>query len=145
MSKSDCRSNFWGSFFFNWSTNIQGVMYETGLLAGGFITSDSGVQIFLIIAFVIIVGVIFHELIHGIFYVRNSKNGFKSIKFGMVVEKFYAYCESKEIIRTKQFIVGLVMPMFLLGITSAIISIIIGNAWVLLFGGFLHLLEAVIS
>jgi hypothetical protein len=83
---------------------------------------------------VIIIGLIVHELIHGFFFAIFCKNKFKSIKFGVVLKKGYAYCKCKEILRTNQYVVGLLMPATILGIIPSIISLFIGNSDLLLFG-----------
>jgi len=85
-----------------------------------------------IITVVFILGVIVHKLLHGIFYAIFTKHGFKATKFG--VGKGYAYCETREIMRTKHFIVGLMVPMIILGIIPSIVSIFTGNVNLLAFG-----------
>ena len=83
---------------------------------------------------IIAIGLVIHELIHGFFFAIFSKNKFKSIKFGLVLKKGYAYCKCKEILRTNQYVVGLLMPTMILGIIPSIISLFIGSSDLLLFG-----------
>ncbi|MCL2364289.1 MAG: DUF3267 domain-containing protein [Defluviitaleaceae bacterium] len=83
---------------------------------------------------IFIIGIIIHELLHGVFYAMFVKDGLKSIKFGIVLKEGYVYCESKEVMRSNQFIIGLMMPMIILGIIPAIISIFNGSMSLLLFG-----------
>jgi hypothetical protein len=83
---------------------------------------------------IFILGIITHEILHGIFYALFLKNGIKSIKFGIVLKKGYAYCESKEVMRTNQFIVGLMMPTIILGIIPSTISIFTGSMALWIFG-----------
>lgn len=83
---------------------------------------------------IFIAGVIIHELIHAIFFAFYAQNGFKSIKIGAVLKKGYAYCDCREIMHSNQFIVGLIMPMIILGIVPSIISIFIGSTGLLIFG-----------
>ena len=86
---------------------------------------------------VLIVGMAVHELIHGFFFAIFSKNKFKSIKFGLVLKKGYAYCKCKEILPTNRYAVGLLMPLIILGIVPSIISLFIGSSDLLLFGSIL--------
>ena len=76
-------------------------------------------------------------MIHGFFFAVFSKNKFKSIKFGLVLKKGYAYCKCKEILRTNQYAVGLLTPTIILGIIPSIVSLFIGNSDLLLFGAIL--------
>jgi hypothetical protein len=120
-------------FSFIWSLSIEEIIYSAGLFDGGLLAGGDR-QRLLIVVIVVVIGIVVHELLHGVFYARYMKNGFKSIKMGV---KFpYAYCESKEIMRTNEYIVGLIMPMIILGVIPAIISIFIGHAYLLLFGVF---------
>ena len=118
-----------------WSTDFQEFFYTTGLFSrgGGFFVGDNAsLQRLATYAIVFVIGVVIHELIHGVFYARYMKNGFKSVKIGF---KFpFAYAESKEVMRTNQFIIGLVMPMIILGVIPSIIATIIGNPFLMLFG-----------
>jgi hypothetical protein len=82
----------------------------------------------------IIAGFIVHEFIHAFFYAPYAKNGFKSVKIGVVLKKGYAYCDCREIMRSNKFIVGLVMPMIILGIIPSVVSMFIGNMTLLIFG-----------
>ena len=114
-------------FYLLWSENIQAA-------SGTEVDIQTRIIIGVVVIGVLILGNIVHELIHGAFYAIFCKNKFKSIKYGAVLKKGYAYCECKEILQTKHFIVGLLMPVILLGILPATISIFIGNSDLLLFG-----------
>ncbi|MCL2447123.1 MAG: DUF3267 domain-containing protein [Oscillospiraceae bacterium] len=80
------------------------------------------------------VGIVVHELLHAVFYLPYTKNGFKSLKIGFKLS--HAYCECTEIMRTNQAIVSLMAPLIILGIIPAIVAVIIGNAYLLIFGIF---------
>jgi hypothetical protein len=118
-----------------WSTSFEEFFDATGLFSqgGGFFVGDNAsLQRLITYLVVFVIGVVIHELIHGLFYARYMKNGFKSVKIGF---KFpFAYAESKEVMRTDQFIIGLVMPMIILGVIPSIIATIISNPFVMLFG-----------
>lgn len=83
---------------------------------------------------VYIMGIVLHELIHGITWAIFLKDGFKSIKFGIIKEHLTPYCHSKRPMKIKHYILGGIMPSILLGIVPAVMGIVFGNIWVTLFG-----------
>lgn len=82
----------------------------------------------------IIGGLIVHEFIHGLFYSFYCKDGFKSIKFGLDKQSLSVYAACMEVIPTSKFLIGLTMPMIIVGIVPAVISIFIGSVPLLVFG-----------
>ena len=113
-------------FYFLWPENIQlfqgNIEWHRRLI---------NIGIFVLCA---IIGIIVHELIHGFFAAIFNKNGFKSIKFGVLPSRGMAYCANTEILRKDKYIIGLIMPGILLGIIPSLISIMLGNLYVLIFG-----------
>ncbi|MGQ0828185.1 MAG: DUF3267 domain-containing protein [Bacteroidota bacterium] len=81
-------------------------------------------------------GIVLHELIHGIVWSRFTKDGFRSIKFGVLWKMLTPYCHCKEPLKVSQYITGVIMPAIILGVVPAIISIVIGNIGLLVFGIF---------
>jgi Protein of unknown function (DUF3267). len=79
-------------------------------------------------------GIICHEGIHGVVFARCAKKGFKSVKFGVNWKNLIPYCHCKEYIQVKDYRLVLLMPSIVLGAIPIIISYIIGNAIVLVFG-----------
>jgi len=91
---------------------------------------------FLIVFSALILGTIAHELIHGIIWARFTKDGFKSIKFGIMWKMITPYCHCKVPLKASQYILGAIMPAIILGFIPAILAIIIGNIGLLIFGIF---------
>jgi hypothetical protein len=89
-------------------------------------------QMMLALIVCLVLGIIAHELIHGIVFAKYAKNGFKSIKFG--IAKFTPYCHCKEPLLLKHYLIGGLMPTIILGIIPFIISIITGSVELNLFG-----------
>ena len=81
-----------------------------------------------------LLGIAIHELIHGIFFAKYAKNGFKSIKFGILWKVLAPYCHCKEPLTVQQYLTAVIMPTIILGIFPAIISLFIGDALLLIFG-----------
>ena len=88
---------------------------------------------------VFIIGIIMHELIHGIFWASFAKRGFKSIKFGVLWKMITPYCHCKELLKVKHYIIGGIAPAILMGFIPAIVSMFTGNIWLLVFGSFFTL------
>ena len=98
-------------------------------------------KIFLKVPVVLIIGIIAHELIHGIVWAIFAKKGFKSIKFGVLWKMITPYCHCKEPLKVKHYIMGAIAPAIILGVIPAIVSLFTGNIW-LLFGGMFFTLAA---
>ncbi len=81
-----------------------------------------------------IVGIIIHELIHGFFFGLFAKNGFKSIRFGVMWQMLTPYCHCKEPLKIKHYFLGALMPALLLGVVPAVISLFNGSGLLLLLG-----------
>jgi flagellar biosynthesis protein FliQ len=90
----------------------------------------------LILVLCFVIGVVVHELIHGLCWAGFTKNGFKSIKFGIMWKMITPYCHCKEPLKVKQYIFGAIMPTIILGIAPAIVAIAIGNFVLLFFSAF---------
>lgn len=86
--------------------------------------------------FMLIAGIVLHELIHGLVFGLFAKDGFKSIRFGVMWKMLTPYCHCKEPLKIKHYFAGALMPAFLLGIVPAVISWFNGNSGWLLFGIF---------
>ena len=88
------------------------------------------------IIIIMILGIIMHELIHGITWSKYTEKGFKSIKFGILWKMLTPYCHCKEPLRVKEYILGAIMPAIVLGLIPAIYAILFGNILLLVFGIF---------
>lgn len=106
---------------------IWGIQYETYSL-------QNSIGNFWIILLAIFFGIIVHELIHGVVWAKFAKNGFKSIKFGVLWKMITPYCHCKEPLKLKEYLLGAIMPAIILGFIPAILAIIIGNEPLLAFG-----------
>jgi len=120
-------------FFIIWKdkyslTNISTYIHSIG--ASGIAT----ISIKLII--VTLLGVVIHELIHGIIWSFYTKKGWKSINFGFIWQMLTPYCHCSEPLTVKHYILGSVMPGIILGQIPALVAIQNGNIFLLLFGIF---------
>jgi hypothetical protein len=85
---------------------------------------------------VMLVGIVIHELIHGLVWAYYAKRGFRSIKFGVLWKMITPYCHCKEPLKVKQYIMGAIAPAIILGVLPGIIAIPIKSFGMLLFGIF---------
>ena len=79
-------------------------------------------------------GIVVHELLHGITWAHYAKNGWKSISFGVKWEWLAAYCHCSEPLSKRAFLMGDLMPLLVLGLIPAIISLFIGDVLLLILG-----------
>jgi|SRR5690606_38734670 len=89
-----------------------------------------------------IIGIILHELIHGIFWAMFTKNGFKSIKFGVLWKMLTPYCHCTEPLKVKQYIIGAIAPAVILGFIPSILALFNGSLGLLIFGMFFTMAAA---
>lgn len=82
----------------------------------------------------IIIGVIAHEVIHGLVWAMFTKRGIKSIKIGVMWQMITPYCHCYEPLKVKHYIFGTIMPGIVLGILPSILALFTGNIFILLFG-----------
>lgn len=95
--------------------------------------SASEFDTFLFLAIFITVGIVVHELIHGITWAQFTKSGWKSIKFGVMWKMLTPYCHCSEPLRKKEYILGSLMPCIVLGIIPAVAALFVGSFALLLF------------
>jgi hypothetical protein len=109
-------------------SKLKGLLETDGVL--NFITG------FLVLILVMGIGIVTHELIHGIFWAIFAKDGFRSIKFGILKQYLTPYCHCKEPLKVKHYITGAIMPAILLGFLPLILSLVYGSLGWLFFGIF---------
>jgi hypothetical protein len=84
--------------------------------------------------FMLIIGIILHELLHGIVFSIYAKKGYESVKFGVLWKVLTPYCHCKEPLKVREFIIAALTPTVALGLVPSVISMFIGNIELLLFG-----------
>ena len=84
----------------------------------------------------LIVGIVVHELIHGIVFACFAKSGWKSIRFGIMRKMFTPYCHCNEPMHIPGYMLGAMMPCIILGIIPSVVALCIGSLPLLLLGIF---------
>lgn len=88
----------------------------------------------LAIFFCLIGGIIVHELIHGIAFSLYTKHKWKSIRFGIKWEMLTPYCHCKEPLIKKQYIIGALAPLIILGIIPLLFGFIFRDIMLIIWG-----------
>ena len=82
----------------------------------------------------VLVGIVVHELIHGLTWACFAKSGWKSISFGVMWKLLTPYCHCNEPMRIPIYMWGAMMPCIILGVIPAVLSLFVGNLLLLVFG-----------
>lgn len=83
---------------------------------------------------VLIVGTILHELLHSLFLIFSGSINFKDIKFGLQKDPFTPYTHCHVPVNALVYRISTIAPGIILGITPCIISVILANGFLLIFG-----------
>lgn len=84
-------------------------------------------SLFVYFILLILILIVLHELIHGLFFALYAKSKFKKVSFGIMWKHFAPYCHCEEAIKAKHYGVVLLMPTILLGFAPFLWGFIIGN------------------
>ena len=79
-----------------------------------------------------LVGIVVHELIHGITWACFAPSGWRSISFGVIWKMLTPYCHCNEPMRPRPYIICALMPLIVLGIIPAAFSLICGSLLLLI-------------
>jgi putative zincin peptidase len=75
----------------------------------------------------VLLGVVIHELMHGISWVIFGHKPFSAIKFGFQWKTLTPYAHLKEPVEVNAYRLGAFLPGFILGILTYILSLAFGN------------------
>ena len=89
-------------------------------------------SVILIIIFLALI--VIHELIHGIGWALFTKDGFKDIEFGVMLDSLTPYCTCSQPLSKGQYILGAMLPLITLGILPMIAGILIGSFYTMMMG-----------
>ncbi|MBR1834451.1 MAG: DUF3267 domain-containing protein [Bacteroidales bacterium] len=79
-----------------------------------------------------LIAIVVHELIHGLTWMAVTHSSFKHLTFGLMSGA--VYCHIDVPMTKRAYCCGALMPLLLLGVVPYIVSLIVGNLWVMLFG-----------
>ena len=104
-----------------------------GLANGGYsrLSEEKGWALFPVL---VLLSIPVHELLHGLGWLPSCKNGWKSIRFGVMWSSLTPYCNCKEPMGVKNYYLGLLTPFTVLGLLPSAAAIPAGSMTMLAFG-----------
>ena len=96
--------------------------------------SIGGPQTWGIFLLATVLGIVVHELIHGLTWAIFAKRGWKSISFGIIWNYLTPYCHCDEPMRIRHYQAACLMPFLVLGVLPSIIALFFGSLPLLLWG-----------
>jgi hypothetical protein len=75
----------------------------------------------------VLLGVVVHEMIHGISWVIFGRKSFSAVRFGIQWKTFTPYAHLTEPVEVNAYRLGAFMPGFVLGILTYSLSLVLGN------------------
>lgn len=101
-----------------------------------FIDFVMDIKKFMFIIITSIVFIVIHELLHGLTWSLFTENGFKDVAFGFIWKYLTPYCSCKVPMKKRQYVLGLLMPLILLGIVPTILGFAMGSVFLTILGAF---------
>lgn len=87
-----------------------------------------------ILAIACVVGIVVHELIHGLAWKWVSHCSWKDISFGILKKMYTPYCHCEKPLLVRHYKVGALAPLVVLGVIPTILAFCFGWYGALLFG-----------
>lgn len=88
-----------------------------------------------LVGFLLIIALIVgHELIHGAVFACFTKEGFRSVAFGVIWSMLTPYCTCRESLKRKHYMLAMLAPTVVLGILPAAVALAIGSQWFMCLG-----------
>lgn len=84
----------------------------------------------------IIMGALVHELLHAVGFALGSAKGWRSVRFGFSVKDLAPYTHCSDNLSFQAFLLATLLPGIMLGIVPLLLSLILGDGWLLTFACF---------
>lgn len=94
---------------------------------------------FLLFVAILVVGVVVHELIHGLTWALAGRKPLRAIRFGVQWKTLTPYAHCSEPLEVRAYRIGAAMPGLLLGILPSLAGIVGGSGFLTAFGLFFTL------
>ncbi|MDO4512095.1 MAG: DUF3267 domain-containing protein [Bacteroidales bacterium] len=82
----------------------------------------------------LLVGIVVHELIHGIVWAVLVPGGWKSISFGVKIKELMPYCHCSEPLVVRHYLMGALAPLVVLGIVPLVAGVALCSVGWMAFG-----------
>ena len=87
-----------------------------------------------LLIFALLLGILVHELIHGISWVLFGRKPFSSVQLGFQWKTLTPYAHLRESVEVNAYRLGALLPGFILGLLVYILSLVLGDGNLFLFG-----------
>jgi hypothetical protein len=81
-----------------------------------------------------VVGVLAHELVHGVTWKVVDRLRWKDIRFGVQLKTFTPYASPTVPMRARAYRIGVMMPLIVVGLIPFVVSLIFGYSQLAVFG-----------
>lgn len=114
---------------------VFGLFFRFVLLERAYLTEGGGLTFYLMFLAIIVVSVFIHELLHGIGWAISSGQGWSIVRFN--ISALMPSCACKVPLKTRQYLIGVFMPLVVLGFGSIL--------FLLLYPGTISLLTILVN
>jgi pimeloyl-ACP methyl ester carboxylesterase len=107
------------------------------LIWGEFVTEAQGVMdtaVWLRAILIFLGSIVVHELLHAIGYIYVGKARWSEVKFGFSWRGLAPYAHCHAVMNMSAYRVAVMLPGIVLGITPAIVGLVVGSYWLTFFG-----------
>ena len=80
----------------------------------------------------IVLGIVVHELIHGLTWMWVTRSGFHHLRFGTLPGG--VYCHIDVPMTKRKYVIGALMPLWLMSVVPFLLSFVMPSLWMMLFG-----------
>ncbi len=84
--------------------------------------------------FIFFASVLVHELLHALVYIIFESKNIKAVSFGFSKKTLSPYCHYAKRVKLWKYKISLTIPGLVLGIFPLLISLVIGNFYLLIYG-----------
>lgn len=81
-----------------------------------------------------VIGIVAHELVHGLTWAHYASKGWKTISFGVMWKMLTPYCHCDEPLQVRPYCIGALMPCLVMGIVPWMIGLCVGSLMLTTFG-----------
>lgn len=114
---------------------VFGLFFRFVLLERAYLTEGGGLTFYLMFLAIIVVSVFIHELLHGIGWAISSGQGWSIVRFN--ISALMPSCACKVPLKKRQYLIGVFMPLVVLGFGSIL--------FLLLYPGTISLLTILVN
>ena len=81
----------------------------------------------LLFILILFLGIVLHELVHGVMFSIYSQKKWKSVSFGFMWKYLMPYCSCDECLAYKPYVLSGIMPTIIVGFLPYVIALLLGS------------------